>query len=200
MDPDLESACVCNSRGGILEIFAVSQGIVGIRGVFSNKFLAMSKKGKLHASHGAGGRGFVPVQHGPQGTDLPRPASRWTAISGSASRRTATTPTPRPCIAALARGASATGPRARLHRCSAREEAPAAKAQGRPVPASEEPQSCQVPAEVPLWVVPRRGCCRWRETRHRGAFGADPVGDPCLPLQMDTGKLPGGRAGLEASS
>ncbi|OWK55905.1 Fibroblast growth factor 5, partial [Lonchura striata] len=36
--------------GGILEIFAVSQGIVGIRGVFSNKFLAMSKKGKLHAS------------------------------------------------------------------------------------------------------------------------------------------------------
>ncbi|XP_050801181.1 fibroblast growth factor 5 isoform X1 [Gopherus flavomarginatus] len=34
----------------ILEIFAVSQGIVGIRGVFSNKFLTMSKKGKLHAS------------------------------------------------------------------------------------------------------------------------------------------------------
>ncbi|XP_054028737.1 fibroblast growth factor 5 [Dryobates pubescens] len=34
----------------VLEIFAVSQGIVGIRGVFSNKFLAMSKKGKLHAS------------------------------------------------------------------------------------------------------------------------------------------------------
>ncbi|XP_039397353.1 fibroblast growth factor 5 isoform X3 [Mauremys reevesii] len=34
----------------ILEIFAVSQGIVGIRGVFSNQFLAMSKKGKLHAS------------------------------------------------------------------------------------------------------------------------------------------------------
>ncbi|XP_039557913.1 fibroblast growth factor 5 isoform X2 [Passer montanus] len=50
VDPDWESACVCNSRGGILEIFAVSQGIVGIRGVFSNKFLAMSKKGKLHAS------------------------------------------------------------------------------------------------------------------------------------------------------
>ncbi|XP_026532299.1 fibroblast growth factor 5 [Notechis scutatus] len=34
----------------MVEIFAVSQGIVGIRGVFSNKFLAMSKKGKLHAS------------------------------------------------------------------------------------------------------------------------------------------------------
>ncbi|XP_028929546.1 fibroblast growth factor 5 [Ornithorhynchus anatinus] len=34
----------------VLEIFAVSQGIVGIRGVFSNTFLAMSKKGKLHAS------------------------------------------------------------------------------------------------------------------------------------------------------
>ncbi|XP_063776028.1 fibroblast growth factor 5 isoform X2 [Pseudophryne corroboree] len=34
----------------ILEIFAVSQGIVGIRGVFSNLFLAMSRKGKLHAT------------------------------------------------------------------------------------------------------------------------------------------------------
>ncbi|XP_056424918.1 fibroblast growth factor 5 [Hyla sarda] len=34
----------------ILEIFALSQGIVGIRGVFSNSFLAMSKKGKLHAT------------------------------------------------------------------------------------------------------------------------------------------------------
>ncbi|XP_068797432.1 fibroblast growth factor 5 [Struthio camelus] len=34
----------------VLEIFAVSQGTVGIRGVFSNKFLAMSKRGKLHAS------------------------------------------------------------------------------------------------------------------------------------------------------
>ncbi|MEE6460195.1 hypothetical protein FKM82_000885 [Ascaphus truei] len=34
----------------ILEIFAVSQGIVGIRGVFSNTFLAMSRKGKLHAT------------------------------------------------------------------------------------------------------------------------------------------------------
>ncbi|XP_063281432.1 fibroblast growth factor 5 [Pelobates fuscus] len=34
----------------ILEIFAVSQGIVGIRGVFTNTFLAMSKKGKLHAT------------------------------------------------------------------------------------------------------------------------------------------------------
>ncbi|XP_032879889.1 fibroblast growth factor 5 isoform X2 [Amblyraja radiata] len=34
----------------ILEIFAVSQGIVGIRGIFSNRFLAMSKKGKLHAT------------------------------------------------------------------------------------------------------------------------------------------------------
>ncbi|XP_028660411.1 fibroblast growth factor 5 [Erpetoichthys calabaricus] len=34
----------------ILELFAVSQGIVGIRGVFSNRFLAMNKKGRLHAS------------------------------------------------------------------------------------------------------------------------------------------------------
>ncbi|XP_075045847.1 fibroblast growth factor 5 [Mixophyes fleayi] len=38
------------SHLSILEIFAVSQGIVGIRGVFSNLFLAMSKKGKLHAT------------------------------------------------------------------------------------------------------------------------------------------------------
>uniref|UniRef100_A0A8C5W5Z8 Fibroblast growth factor n=1 Tax=Leptobrachium leishanense TaxID=445787 RepID=A0A8C5W5Z8_9ANUR len=38
------------NRLSILEIFAVSQGIVGIRGVFSNAFLAMSKKGKLHAT------------------------------------------------------------------------------------------------------------------------------------------------------
>ncbi|XP_067871541.1 fibroblast growth factor 5 [Heterodontus francisci] len=34
----------------ILEIFAVSQGIVGIRGIFSNRFLAMNKKGKLYAT------------------------------------------------------------------------------------------------------------------------------------------------------
>ncbi|XP_072354026.1 fibroblast growth factor 5 [Scyliorhinus torazame] len=34
----------------ILEIFAVSQGIVGIRGIFSNRFLAMNKRGKLYAT------------------------------------------------------------------------------------------------------------------------------------------------------
>ncbi|KAJ8380486.1 hypothetical protein SKAU_G00012640 [Synaphobranchus kaupii] len=34
---------------GVLELFAVSQGIVGIRGVFSNRFLAMNKRGRLHA-------------------------------------------------------------------------------------------------------------------------------------------------------
>ncbi|XP_033369682.1 fibroblast growth factor 5 isoform X2 [Parus major] len=45
-----QHGCVTQEEVGILEIFAVSQGIVGIRGVFSNKFLAMSKKGKLHAS------------------------------------------------------------------------------------------------------------------------------------------------------
>eukprot|EP00075_Anas_platyrhynchos_P023533 XP_027312786.1 fibroblast growth factor 5 isoform X2 [Anas platyrhynchos] len=50
-EPWEQPLCAPRSRGvGILEIFAVSQGIVGIRGVFSNKFLAMSKKGKLHAS------------------------------------------------------------------------------------------------------------------------------------------------------
>uniref|UniRef100_A0A8B9ZMV1 Fibroblast growth factor n=1 Tax=Anas zonorhyncha TaxID=75864 RepID=A0A8B9ZMV1_9AVES len=50
-EPWEQPLCAPRSCGvGILEIFAVSQGIVGIRGVFSNKFLAMSKKGKLHAS------------------------------------------------------------------------------------------------------------------------------------------------------
>ncbi|XP_061115378.1 fibroblast growth factor 5 [Conger conger] len=34
----------------VLELFAVSQGIVGIRGVFSNRFLAMNKRGRLHAT------------------------------------------------------------------------------------------------------------------------------------------------------
>ncbi|MBN3322384.1 FGF5 factor, partial [Atractosteus spatula] len=34
----------------ILELFAVSQGVVGIRGVFSNRYLAMNKKGRLHAT------------------------------------------------------------------------------------------------------------------------------------------------------
>ncbi|XP_063050311.1 fibroblast growth factor 5 [Engraulis encrasicolus] len=34
----------------VLEIFAISQGVVGIRGVFSNRFLAMNKRGRLHAT------------------------------------------------------------------------------------------------------------------------------------------------------
>ncbi|XP_066510874.1 fibroblast growth factor 5-like [Hoplias malabaricus] len=34
----------------VLELFAVSQGVIGIRGVFSNRFLAMNKRGWLHAS------------------------------------------------------------------------------------------------------------------------------------------------------
>ncbi|KAK1792397.1 hypothetical protein P4O66_012347 [Electrophorus voltai] len=33
-----------------LELFAVSQGVIGIRGVFSNRFLAMNKRGWLHAT------------------------------------------------------------------------------------------------------------------------------------------------------
>lgn len=65
---------------------------------------------------------------------------------------------------------AAAAPRARLHRRSPREEAPAAEAQGRPIPASEEPRPCQVPAEIPLRVVPRRE--RWRRTdRAPGSFG-----------------------------
>ncbi|KAI4898403.1 hypothetical protein NFI96_016769 [Prochilodus magdalenae] len=34
----------------VLELFAVSQGVIGIRGVFSNRFLAMNKRGWLHAT------------------------------------------------------------------------------------------------------------------------------------------------------
>uniref|UniRef100_A0A8C7CDK6 Fibroblast growth factor n=1 Tax=Oncorhynchus kisutch TaxID=8019 RepID=A0A8C7CDK6_ONCKI len=33
----------------VLELFAVSQGVIGIRGVYSNRFLAMNKRGRLHA-------------------------------------------------------------------------------------------------------------------------------------------------------
>uniref|UniRef100_A0A3Q1JB80 Fibroblast growth factor n=1 Tax=Anabas testudineus TaxID=64144 RepID=A0A3Q1JB80_ANATE len=35
---------------GVLELFAVSQGVIGIKGVFSNRFLAMNKRGRLHAT------------------------------------------------------------------------------------------------------------------------------------------------------
>lgn len=35
---------------GVLELFAVSQGVIGIRGVYSNRFLAMNKRGRLHAT------------------------------------------------------------------------------------------------------------------------------------------------------
>ncbi|XP_077571649.1 fibroblast growth factor 5 [Stigmatopora nigra] len=34
----------------ILELFAVSQGVIGIRGVHSNRFLAMNNRGRLHAT------------------------------------------------------------------------------------------------------------------------------------------------------
>ncbi|KAM4616234.1 fibroblast growth factor 5 [Polymixia lowei] len=33
----------------VLELFAVSQGVIGIKGVYSNRFLAMNKRGRLHA-------------------------------------------------------------------------------------------------------------------------------------------------------
>lgn len=35
---------------GVLELFAVSQGVIGIKGVYSNRFLAMNKRGWLHAT------------------------------------------------------------------------------------------------------------------------------------------------------
>ncbi|XP_026994397.2 fibroblast growth factor 5 [Tachysurus fulvidraco] len=38
------------SHLSLLELFSLSQGVVGIRGVFSNQFLAMNKRGWLHAT------------------------------------------------------------------------------------------------------------------------------------------------------
>ncbi|XP_065123037.2 fibroblast growth factor 5 [Paramisgurnus dabryanus] len=38
------------NRLSVLELFAVSQGVIGIRGVFSDRFLAMNKRGRLHAT------------------------------------------------------------------------------------------------------------------------------------------------------
>lgn len=37
-------------HAGVLELFAVSQGVIGIKGVYSNRFLAMNKRGRLHAT------------------------------------------------------------------------------------------------------------------------------------------------------
>ncbi|XP_028852755.1 fibroblast growth factor 5 [Denticeps clupeoides] len=34
----------------VLELFAISQGVVGIRGVFSGRFLAMNRRGRLHGT------------------------------------------------------------------------------------------------------------------------------------------------------
>nr|XP_020514404.1 fibroblast growth factor 5 [Labrus bergylta] len=34
----------------VLELFAVSQGVIGIKGVYSNRFLSMNKRGRLHAT------------------------------------------------------------------------------------------------------------------------------------------------------
>ncbi|XP_058231210.1 fibroblast growth factor 5 [Hemibagrus wyckioides] len=38
------------SHFSLLELFSLSQGVIGIRGVFSNRFLAMNKRGWLHAT------------------------------------------------------------------------------------------------------------------------------------------------------
>uniref|UniRef100_A0A8C2XMI1 Fibroblast growth factor n=1 Tax=Cyclopterus lumpus TaxID=8103 RepID=A0A8C2XMI1_CYCLU len=35
---------------GVLELFAVSQGVIGIKGVYGNRFLAMNKRGRLYAT------------------------------------------------------------------------------------------------------------------------------------------------------
>ncbi|KAF7205311.1 fibroblast growth factor 5 [Nothobranchius furzeri] len=34
----------------VLELFAISQGVIGIKGVYSKRFLAMNKRGRLHAT------------------------------------------------------------------------------------------------------------------------------------------------------
>ncbi|XP_031726387.1 fibroblast growth factor 5 [Anarrhichthys ocellatus] len=34
----------------VLELFAISQGVIGIKGVYSNRFLAMNKRGRLYAT------------------------------------------------------------------------------------------------------------------------------------------------------
>uniref|UniRef100_A0A8C3FP86 Fibroblast growth factor n=1 Tax=Chrysemys picta bellii TaxID=8478 RepID=A0A8C3FP86_CHRPI len=70
----------------ILEIFAVSQGIVGIRGVFSNKFLAMSKKGKLHASNEEMARQLVELGFRGSGEVLKREEFEARKAAAEASR------------------------------------------------------------------------------------------------------------------
>lgn len=42
--------CMLFVHPGVLELFAVSQGVIGIKGVYSNRFLAMNKRGRLHAT------------------------------------------------------------------------------------------------------------------------------------------------------
>ncbi|CAB1418347.1 unnamed protein product [Pleuronectes platessa] len=49
---DLKPLNRLNHGSGVLELFAVSQGVIGIKGVFSNRFLAMNKRGRLHATEG----------------------------------------------------------------------------------------------------------------------------------------------------
>ncbi|XP_054466168.1 fibroblast growth factor 5 [Anoplopoma fimbria] len=39
-----------NNQLSVLELFAVSQGVIGIKGVYSNRFLAMNKRGRLYAT------------------------------------------------------------------------------------------------------------------------------------------------------
>lgn len=51
---------------GVLELFAVSQGVIGIKGVYSNRFLAMNKRGRLHAT--------VSIWNTSQTTSVCRPA------------------------------------------------------------------------------------------------------------------------------
>lgn len=95
---------------GIIEIRSIRVGVVALKAVHTGFFVAMSRRGHLYGSvstrqgwraAGAGGR------RGPSGRLTPStPASGSTAAtagSGSASRRTATTPTPR-CAGATAAG------------------------------------------------------------------------------------------------
>ncbi|KAJ8005534.1 hypothetical protein DPEC_G00118950 [Dallia pectoralis] len=46
---DLKRSRSLNQYPCVLELFAVSQGVIVVRGVYSNRFLAMNKRGRLHA-------------------------------------------------------------------------------------------------------------------------------------------------------
>lgn len=103
-----------------------------------------------------------------------RPASRWIAISGSASRRTATTRTPRPCTAARARAARGTW----RSTSAARPSGAAAPAPG---PSTSPRTSCPAsgsrspPSSPSPWLCPTRSPRRPSPRRRRPRRAGAPV-------------------------